>query len=119
MIVSAWKAFWRQFGFYKEPSRLTEREKDAYRAQWHDAEWFYGNPQTIVRVTDGTPVQNPYAAGMVAAKNQRLAQIARERAWVYANKDELLAKRKGFYVRLRALKNAEMAVEQGKPEPGK
>jgi hypothetical protein len=54
-----------------------------------------------------------------ALKAKRLAQIARERAWVYANKDELLAKRKGFYVRLRALKNAEMAVEQGKPEPGK
>ena len=52
-------------------------------------------------------------------RNERLAQIARERAWVYANKDELLSKRKGFYVRLRALKNAEMAVEQGKPEPGK
>lgn len=52
-------------------------------------------------------------------RNERLAEIARERAWVYANKDELLSKRKGFYVRLRALKNAEMAVEQGKPEPGK
>ena len=52
-------------------------------------------------------------------RNERLAEIARQRAWVYANKDELLAKRKGFYVRLRALKNAEMAVEQGKPEPGK
>ena len=95
MIVSAWKAFWRQFGFYKEPVEMAAFHESM--RNWNNAPFYTEEKR----------------------RNERLAEIARERAWVYANKDELLAKRKGFYVRLRALKNAEMAVEQGKPEPGK
>ena len=95
MIVSAWKAFWRQFGFYKEPVEMAAFHESM--RNWHSAPFYTEEKR----------------------RNERLAEIARERAWVYANKDELLSKRKGFYVRLRALKNAEMAVEQGKPEPGK
>ena len=112
MIVSAWKAFWRQFGFYKEPPVVNWLGKsglvnvagltnaDAQFAadwQWQDASFYTEEKR----------------------RNERLAQIARERAWLYENKADLIAKKKGFYVRLRALKNAEMAVEQGKPEPGK
>ena len=95
MIVSAWKAFWRQFGFYKEPVEMAAFHESM--RNWNNAPFYTEEKR----------------------RNERLAEIARERAWVYANKDELLSKRKGFYVRLRALKNAEMAVEQGKPEPGK
>ena len=90
----------QRYGFFKrEPTYgwYTGGPGVESASQWHDA-GFYTEEKR---------------------RNERLAQIARERAWVYANKDELLAKRKGFYVRLRALKNAEMAVEQGKPEPGK
>ena len=95
MIVSAWKAFWRQFGFYKEPVEMAAFHESM--RNWNNAPFYTEEKR----------------------RNERLAQIARERAWLYENKADLIAKKKGFYVRLRALKNAEMAVEQGKPEPEK
>lgn len=118
MIVSAWKAFWRLFGFYKEPRSYFDHipaPTDAQLVRWGEGARNVANdPEYKARAAQGALNMAP-----AAVKNRRLAEIARERAWVYANKDELLSKRKGFYVRLRALKNAEMAVEQGKPEPGK
>lgn len=93
MIVSAWKALWRQFGFYRKTAQVGFLPGSD---NWAEAQFYTEEKR----------------------RNERLAAIARERAWLYENKADLIAKKKGFYVRLRALKNAEMAVEQGKPEPG-
>lgn len=44
-------------------------------------------------------------------KNLRLAAIARERAWLIENKAKVMASKKGFYSRLKALTNEELALE--------
>ena len=113
MIWSALRRLIQRYGFFKREPEASVRwgqtvspcasgltNADAQFAadwQWQDGEFYTEHRR----------------------KNERLADIARERAWLYENKADLIAKKKGFYVRLRALKNAEMAVEQGKPEPGK
>jgi len=109
--------FFQRYGFFKREPVVNWLGKDGLVnvAEWQNATWFYSKPDRLIRVTeDGIISMEP-----AAIKNRRLAEIAKERAWLYENKADLIAKKKGFYVRLRALKNAEMAVEQGKPEPGK
>lgn len=39
MIVSAWKAFWRQFGFYKEPLTLADINQQI-RAPWEEHKFY-------------------------------------------------------------------------------
>ena len=38
MIVSAWKAFWRQFGFYKEPVEMAAFHESM--RSWHSAPFY-------------------------------------------------------------------------------
>jgi hypothetical protein len=93
----------QRYGFFKrEPTYgwYTGGPGVESASQWHDA-GFYTEEKR---------------------RNERLAAIARERDALKLALDKAVKqkkKRSGIYRQIRALTNAEMAVEQGKPEPGK
>jgi len=92
MIISAWKAFWRQFGFGR---RTVQVGFVPGSDNWKDAEFF-----TIHR-----------------AKTERLASIARERGELKdARKKAVSQKKKVSDIdrALRALTNEEIKLELGR-----
>jgi len=53
-------------------------------------------------------------ASPAAKKTQRLAEIAKERSYLFAHKSEILKSKKPFYRRLRDLTNEEIQIETGR-----
>ncbi len=93
MIVSAWKAFWRLFGFYKEPLCWWDVPEPVYL--WHD-DGFYTEEKR---------------------RNERLAQIARERTALKEQLAKAIRDKKArapIYQALRALSVEELRIETGK-----
>ena len=93
MIVSAWKAFWRQFGFYKEPVEMAAFHESM--RNWNNAPFYTEEKR----------------------RNERLAQIARERDALKEALKKAVKQKKArapIYAKLRALSVEELRIEAGK-----
>ena len=93
MIVSAWKAFWRQFGFYKEPVEMAAFHESM--RNWHSSPFYTEEKR----------------------RNERLAQIVRERDALKEALKKAVKQKKArapIYAKLRALSVEELGIEAGK-----
>ena len=103
MIVSAWKAFWCQFGFYKEPVSLGPDE-----SIWSEHGFYKQGTAGLAWERMNSPA---------AMKAKRLAQIARERDALKERLAKAIRDKKArspIYQALRALSVEELRVETGK-----
>ena len=93
MIVSAWKAFWCQFGFYKEPVEMAAFHESM--RNWNNAPFYTEEKR----------------------RNERLPQIARERDALKEALKKAVKQKKArapIYAKLRALSVEELGIEAGK-----
>jgi len=103
MIVSAWKALWRHFGFYKEPVTLGPDE-----SIWSEHGFYKQGTAGLAWERMNSPA---------AIKNRRLAQIARERDTLKEALKKAVKQKKArapIYAKLRALSVEELRVETGR-----